>query len=70
MTHGGGNSVVESIYYGKPMICYPLAVDQHGSCFRVHDMGAGISVTENPTVQKIESAITQINLNKTEIKRL
>ena len=44
ITHGGGNSILESIYYGKVLIGFPLEADQQGSCFRVERMGLGYSL--------------------------
>jgi len=70
MTHGGGTSVVESIYYGKPMLCLPIAIDQFGSCWRVEDMGAGFSVTEDPSVADIENAVNRIYQNQTKVKKI
>lgn len=44
ITHGGGNSILESLYYGKVLIGFPLEVDQQGSCYRVEKLGLGISL--------------------------
>ena len=27
VSHGGGNSIIESIYYGKPLAIYPIKGD-------------------------------------------
>ncbi len=35
ISHGGGNSIIESIYYGKPLIGFPISADQQGTCYRV-----------------------------------
>lgn len=41
ITHGGFNSITESIYYGVPMIVFPLGYDQPGCAARVeyHRLG-------------------------------
>ena len=44
VSHGGANSVLESFYYGKVLLGFPIAGDQGGSCYRVELMGAGISL--------------------------
>lgn len=39
--HGGNNSFVESIYFGKPMIVMPFIGDQHDNARRVEDLKIG-----------------------------
>jgi len=43
VTHGGANSLLESLYYGKVILGFPIAVDQFGGCYRAEKMGVGIS---------------------------
>lgn len=57
MSHGGGNSVSEAIYYGKPIIGFPIAIDQPGSCYRIERLQIGISLRLNPTKEKALDAI-------------
>ena len=40
-THGGFNSVVESIQAAKPMVCMPFLVDQPRNCKRVASLSVG-----------------------------
>ena len=59
ISHGGGNSILESLYYGKVLIGFPLELDQMGSSYRVERLGLGISLqTKYPEPQAIISAIT------------
>ena len=44
ISHGGGNSIIESLYYGKPLIGFPISADQQGTCYRVELLGVGISL--------------------------
>ncbi|MFW6290935.1 MAG: glycosyltransferase, partial [Spirochaetota bacterium] len=48
VTHGGLNSVHESLLAGVPMVVVPLQVEEAIVASRVHECGAGIAVRLDP----------------------
>jgi MGT family glycosyltransferase len=59
ITHGGCNSVHESLVAGVPMVCLPQAFDQIPLSQRVEQLGAGVIAGEDP--EAIAHAVREVH---------
>lgn len=61
ISHGGMNSISESLYYGVPMVLVPQMVEQHINALRVKQLGAGIIVTKRlVTANKLINSVNKV----------
>ena len=60
ITHGGMNSSSEGLYNSVPLVVVPQFGDQPVVAKRVEELGAGIALMENRSVQAIRSAVNKI----------
>lgn len=59
ITHGGMNSVNESLYYSIPMVIYPISSEQTLNGQRTVEAGAGI-MPQKQNVESLERAVKRV----------
>ena len=61
ITHGGNNTVTESIHFGKPMVVLPLFWDQYDNAQRVAEVGFGVRLpTYELEAEQLHEAIERL----------
>ena len=61
VTHGGMNSVSESLYYGVPLVVVPQMSEQAMVGRRVEELGAGLYVAkENVTADSLRASVQRV----------
>jgi UDP:flavonoid glycosyltransferase YjiC (YdhE family) len=62
ITHGGTGTIKECIYYGVPMVVYPLGWDQYGNAARVVFHGMGVRGDFlNVAAEKMKTLIERVD---------
>jgi MGT family glycosyltransferase len=61
VTHGGNNTVTESLYFGKPMVLLPVFWDQYDNAQRMREQGFGIRLdTYGHDPDELPAAVAQL----------
>ena len=62
ITHGGMGSVMESLYYGVPMVVIPPGVEQEATARRVAELGLGIALEQKDlTAEALRAAVERVH---------
>jgi len=71
ITHGGNNTITESLHFGKPMIVLPLFWDQYDNAQRMHELGLGVRLdTYGFTDEQMRHAVQRLLSDADLLERL
>jgi polyene glycosyltransferase len=65
VNHGGGGGFNEGLYFGKPMVLYPLWVDCHDQAIRGQDAGVSLTLNHSDSID-IDDVVGKITRVLTE----
>ena len=66
VTHGGMSSVMESLYYGVPMVVIPQQAEQMMTARRIAELGLGVVLDARAiTAQRLREAVEEVSLDQT-----
>ena len=61
LTHGGANSVMESLAHGVPMVVIPQMAEQPLNALRVAELGLGVALDKaTVTVEQLQRTVAQV----------
>lgn len=61
VTHGGMNSLMESLYHGVPLVVFPQMNEQRANAIRVAELGVGVALERADTdAAMLRDAINQV----------
>jgi MGT family glycosyltransferase len=61
LTHGGMNSVMESLYYGVPMVVIPQMIKQKMTAQKIAELNLGLTLEKaEVTASLLESVVTRV----------
>jgi MGT family glycosyltransferase len=61
ITHGGNNTVTESLYFGKPLVLLPVFWDQYDNAQRMEETGFGIRLdTYGHAPEELATAVERL----------
>ena len=71
ITHGGNNTVTESMHFGKPMVVLPLFWDQYDNAQRVDERGYGVRLASyNFSADQLRATVASLLIDEPLGRRL
>ena len=62
VTHGGMNSVMESLYFGVPVVVVPQIIEQEQTARRCVELGLGLALDPNDlTAEELRAAVEEVH---------
>lgn len=71
VTHAGTNSIMESMYFGVPMVLIPQQPEQHMHAQRVAELGLGVLLEkEQVNVETLRATVERVSRDDSYLKRV